>query len=1013
MSEYRLPDGAIPVLLSSDSAEGLRAEAAAISAYCEAHPRVDPDRLAQHLFRTRIARRYRALAMVGTRDELLDALRSVAESTAHPAVVTSGGAVAARRAGFVFPGQGSQRPGMGKPYYDSSPAYRAVVDECAAVHEEHYGHARPVHYLLGSGEQYGETLWELQPARMFHLIGLAAMWRAAGVLPAATIGHSQGELAACVVAGALTLRDAVLIVTHRAQLLERDLSDGYAVAVLGAGRDECEALLARNSGWAEVSLVNSPNLTGVSGDEAAIAELVATATAQGLFAKQIQMSFPSHTSAMTRLRGEFQSALAELSSKTFTIGQIPCYGGTLGAPVTAELTHHDYWYWNLRNRVRFDRAVVAATADVDTFIEIAEHPTLQPALRENLSQIADGAAAAHDFRIVGTSLRTASGLGEFTRNLAEVAVHDLHYDWQALRTGSPDPTPVLPLRDFPSTVMNPKRLWAPYQSGAQAPVPITAPPARLREEWRKLSRLALSAPRTVRLAGHDGRADELAAALRARAPRHGAGFSDTEADTVVLLLPPTVATDEAGAVAELADFAAVAGGLAALGPGVGACWLVTTGAEAVGPDDVPSLGHSAVSAAYRSLAPDHLGIAFRHLDLPPDAATRDPAGLADKILEAIHVLDEPELALRDGKLHAKRVVRAEPSGASTPPDLGEVLILGGTGYVGLEFCEQLVRDGAGRITLVNRSGDTSAVAERLRALRQLGPTEIDVVACDITDAAAVAGLARRFAERPVSVVVHAAVQYAWARLEPAAVAQAVAAKVLGLGEVLRAVPQTAACTVLLCSSFVATLGGRDQALYAATNRMLDSLAVRLRAQGRDCVSVQWGLWGLPGAEHAAVEARILGAGLQSMPAAPAIEAGFADRAGNSMVLSADWERLRETVDIVGLTPVFAPTLAAQEPSAPPPPPPPPPQAPAAPLEADVTESFAEILRRELGQVMLVDGPDHIDGSVPLVALGVDSLQAVDLRARIKTTLNRELPVAAIMGGASLDDVVALMSENRG
>ncbi|MEU2041172.1 nocobactin polyketide synthase NbtC [Nocardia niwae] len=1012
MSEYRLPDGTIPVLLSSDSAEGLCAEAAAISAYCEAHPRVDPDRLAGHLFRTRIARRYRALAMVSARDELLDALRSVAANTAHPAVVTSGGAVAARRAGFVFPGQGSQRPGMGKPYYDSSPAYRAVVDECAAVHEERYGHARPVHYLLGSGEQYGETLCELQPARMFHLIGLAAMWRAAGVLPAATIGHSQGELAACVVAGALTLRDAVLIVTHRAQLLERDLSDGYAVAVLGAGRDECEALLARNSGWAEVSLVNSPHLTGVSGDEAAIAELVATATAQGLFARQIQMSFPSHTSAMTRLRGEFQSALGELSDKTFRLGEILCYGGTLGAPITAELTHHDYWYWNLRNRVRFDRAVVAATADVDTFIEIAEHPTLQPALRENLSQVADEpAGAARDFRIVGTSVRTTSGLGEFTRNLAEVAVHDLHYDWQILRTGSDDRTPVLPLRDFPATVMNPKRLWAPYQSGAEAPVPVTAPPARLREEWIKLSRLGLSAPRTVRLAEHDGRADELAAALRARAPRHGAGFSDTEADTVVLLLPPAAATDEAGAVAELADFAGAAERLDALAPGAGACWLVTTGAETVGPDDVPSLGHSAVSAAYRSLAPDHLGIAFRHLDLPPDAATQDPAALADKILEAIHVLDEPELALRRGKLHAKRVVRAEPSGASTPPDLGEVLVLGGTGYVGLEFCEQLVRDGAGRITLVNRSGATSAVAERLRALRNLGPTEIDVVACDITDAAAVGELARRFAERPVSVLVHAAVQYAWARLEPAAVAEAAAAKVLGLGEVLRAVPQTAACTVLLCSSFVATLGGRDQALYAATNRMLDSLAVRLRAQGRDCVSVQWGLWGLPGAEHAAVEARILGAGLQSMPAASAIEAGFADRASNSMVLSADWERLRETVDIVGLTPVLAPTLTAQESSATVTPTPTPP--PAVTPEADVTESFAEILRRELGQVMLVDGPDHIDGSVPLVALGVDSLQAVDLRARIKTTLNRELPVAAIMGGASLDDVVALMSENRG
>ncbi|MEU5763301.1 nocobactin polyketide synthase NbtC [Nocardia sp. NPDC047648] len=1014
MPEYRLPDGTTPVLFSSDSAAGLRAEAAAILAYCETHPRVDPDRLASHLFRTRIARRFRALAMVTTREELLDALRSVAAEAAHPAVVTSGGAVAARRVGFVFPGQGSQRPGMGKPYYDFSPAYRAAVDECAAVHEERYGHARPVHYLLAAAEEYGETLWEVQPARMFHLIGLAAMWRAAGVRPAATIGHSQGELAACVVAGALTLRDAVLIVTHRAELLERDLSDGYAVAVLGADREECEELLARNSGWAEVSIVNSPRLIGVSGHEAAIAELVATATAKGLFAKRIQMSFPSHTSAMTRLRGEFQSGLEELSSKTFAIGEITCYGGTLGAAITDESTHHDYWYWNLRNRVRFDRAIAAAAENVDTFIEIAEHPTLQSALRENLAHVAsEPGRAAREFRIAGTSLRTATGLGEFTRNLAEVAVHDLHYDWQALRTGSQE-RPTLPLRDFPATVMNQKRLWAPYQSGAEAPVPVAVPPVRLREEWTKLSRIALAAPRTVLLADHDPRADELAAAMRARAPRHGAAISDTEtpADTMVLLLAPAVAADEEGAVAELAEFARITEQLTTIAPGVTECWLVTTGAEAATPEDDPSLAHSAASAAYRSLGLDHLGIAFRHLDLPPDAASLNPATVADKIFEAIHVLGEPELALRNGKLHAKRLVRAEPGGVSTPPDLREVLILGGTGHVGLEFCAQFVRDGARRITLVNRTGETSALTARLRGIRELGRTEIDVVACDITEAAAVADLARRFADRPVSVVVHAAVRYAWSRFESAAVAEAAAAKVLGLAGVLRTVPSAADCTVLLCSSFVATLGGREQALYAATNRMLDSLAVRLRAQGGDCVSVQWGLWGLPGAEHAAVQARILGAGLQPMPAGPAIAAGFADRTGNGIVLSADWERLRETVELVGMATVFAPALPVPEPSAPVAAPSTPPPS-AAEQEADVTDDLAEVIRRELGQVMLLDGPDHIDGSVPLVALGFDSLQAVDLRARLKTTLHRELPVAAILGGASLDDVVLLMSENRG
>ncbi|MGY2062876.1 nocobactin polyketide synthase NbtC, partial [Nocardia gipuzkoensis] len=147
MSEYRLPDGTVPVLLSSDTAAGLRAEAAQLSAYLSGHEQVGPNQVADMLFRTRLARRRRALVMAATRAELLAALAAVAADTEHPAVVA--GTAAVRRVGFVFPGQGSQRPGMGKLYYELSQAYRDEVRACAAVHEERFGHAQPLHYLLG------------------------------------------------------------------------------------------------------------------------------------------------------------------------------------------------------------------------------------------------------------------------------------------------------------------------------------------------------------------------------------------------------------------------------------------------------------------------------------------------------------------------------------------------------------------------------------------------------------------------------------------------------------------------------------------------------------------------------------------------------------------------------------------------------------------------------------------------------------------------------------------------
>lgn len=93
-----------------------------------------------------------------------------------------------------------------------------------------------------------------------------------------------------------------------------------------------------------------------------------------------------------------------------------------------ELPVDEYWFWNLRNTVRFDKAIATAVRHgIDTFVELAEHPTLQLAIHENLAVQADEREAV----VVGTSERTATDLGEFTRGLAQVAVHDLDYSWSA------------------------------------------------------------------------------------------------------------------------------------------------------------------------------------------------------------------------------------------------------------------------------------------------------------------------------------------------------------------------------------------------------------------------------------------------------------------------------------------------------------------------------------------------------------------------------------------------------
>src|SRR5262249_41574763 len=129
------------------------------------------------------------------------------------------------------------------------------------------------------------------------------------------------------------------------------------------------------------------------------------------------------------------------------------------------------------------------------------------------------------------------------------------------------------------------------------------------------------------------------------------------------------------------------------------CWLVTVGGEAAVADDAPpDPVHAAASAGFRSMGADHPGVGFRHLDLPAGSTTTESA---NGILAALHTGEEPELALRNGGLYAKRIAEGDKMADPYAPPPEHVLIVGGTGNLGFEFCDHFARCGARRITLVS------------------------------------------------------------------------------------------------------------------------------------------------------------------------------------------------------------------------------------------------------------------------------------------------------------------------
>ncbi|HEU4360365.1 MAG TPA: SDR family NAD(P)-dependent oxidoreductase, partial [Mycobacterium sp.] len=561
-----------------------------------------------------------------------------------------------------------------------------------------------------------------------------------------------------------------------------------------------------------------------------------------------------------------------------------------------------------------------------------------------------------------------------------------------------------PLADFPNTVMNEVPLWLPYDPGARGPeaAPRSAPAQLLTEQWVRLSRRALVPPRAIGIVDHTGACAELAAALCAAATDIGGtarvidtGSTTVDFDSCVILLPQSPGQDDAAAAAAVSAFFTDRRWWPGSAGPMTDCWLVTVAGEAVvAGDEPPDLVHAGISAGFRSIGAEHPGVRFRHLDLP------GPAASAGTIISALHTADETELALRGGGLYAKRITTAaNPTGTARPPT--HVLILGGTGHLGLEFCEHFARGGAQRITLVSRSGETAAVADRLRRIRSAGAAQIDVHSCDVGDRAAVARLAEQCADAPADLIIQAALAYSDAELADITAEQAdrvLRGKVAGSWEILRAFPRTENCRVVLCSSVAATIGGRGQIVYAAANRMLDAMAHRLRAEGLDCVAVQWGQWTVHFDLDPAGWARLAATGLLPMRPADAIAVGLAPLGGNAIVAGFDLASARPVLAAFGYGPLLS-ELAAPDAPAP----------VAAPIaEPDLEQRLMGLLAGAIG----VDRVATIDTAVPMVAIGLDSLQALEFRRRVKSELNHDLDVADLLGGASIADVLVSVRSGR-
>ncbi|MGB8940251.1 MAG: SDR family NAD(P)-dependent oxidoreductase, partial [Streptomyces sp.] len=414
--------------VSARSPQALAAQAERLRELLTSDPHLDPADVGFALATTRTAFEERAVVLADDRAGYLDALTALARGDSAPGVVR-GSARAPGKTVFVFPGQGSQWEGMALELLDRSPVFASRIEECAKAMSAYVDWSL-VDVLRGRDEAPGlDRVDVVQPVLFAVMVSLAELWRSFGVRPDSVVGHSQGEIAAACVAGALSLDDACRIVTLRSQALVTLAGTGGMVSVpLPAA--EVRTRLARWRSRLGVATVNGPASTVVSGDPEALDELLAACEEDGVRARRIPVDYASHSHHVEAIRERLADLLAGITPRAC---EVAFYSTVEGDRVDTSRLDADYWYRNLRETVEFERTTRALLRDGHgVFIESSPHPVLTVGVQETVDDAAGttpGSDAATLPVVTGSLRRDEGGLRRFHTSLAEVYAHGTDVAW--------------------------------------------------------------------------------------------------------------------------------------------------------------------------------------------------------------------------------------------------------------------------------------------------------------------------------------------------------------------------------------------------------------------------------------------------------------------------------------------------------------------------------------------------------------------------------------------------------
>ncbi|WP_276530503.1 type I polyketide synthase [Mycobacterium ulcerans] len=954
----------------------------------------------QARFGTVVARE-RAQAVAG--------LRALAANQHAPGVVNPADAPPEPGTVFVYSGRGSQWAGMGRQLLADEPAFAAAVAELEPVFLAEAGFS--LHDVLANGTEL-VGIEQIQLGLIGMQLTLTELWRSYGIQPDLVIGHSMGEVAAAVVAGALTPAEGLRVTAVRSRLMA-PLSGQGGMALLELDASQTEALIA-DYPQVTLGIYNSPRQTVISGPTDQIDELITVVRARDRFATRVNIEVAPHNPAMDALQPQMRSELADLAPRTPTIPIISTTYADLGAARESGPTFDaEHWAINMRNPVHFQQAITAAATDKHNFIEISAHPLLTQAILETLHTVQPGSK----YTSLGTLQRDSDDTIVFRTNLNTV------------RTAPPQtPHPPEPHPQIPTTPWHHTHHWidnaassSPALSrsesrdgtGAALDTRWSPESGSLLDEWsHKVVWAAQSLPDTpsAQTAVH-GRWLVLGNADLAAELGRGADVLDSDSEPAALaralsdvdyvLYAPPVPADLLD-VAEAYQLFHQARRLATamIANGSPAKLLIATrNAQPIAEGDPANPSHGVLWGLGRTITLEHPEIWGAIIDFDNSVPAQV---IARQVLDEADATDsEDQVVYRSGVRHVPRLRRHSLAAQPVALDAGaSQLVIGATGNIGPHLINQLAEMGAKTIVAVSRNP-----GQRLQKLAESLAAEgvnLVIAAADATDEAAMTALFDRFgADLPplegIYLAAFAGQPVLLTEMTNDDVTAMFAPKLDAAALLHRLSLKVPVRHFVLFSSISGLIGSRWLAHYTATSGYLDALAYARRVMGLPATTVNWGLWkSLADAEHDASQVS-LGSGLVPMQddvAIGALPLVMSQAAGvHSVVVAADWPLLAAAYRTRGSLRIVDDVLPVSD-------------------ETTVLESEFRVALRNCAperrhdmlhdqvamlaaNVMGLHAGESLDPSTGFFQLGMDSLMNVTLQRALSDSLGEFLPPSVV------------------